>query len=452
MRDLVKKQISSINKGLCQNYFPLSITPKDSDRSSTASLESIGSLIKLLNDHVYEHEIDMSEIPMHTSGSDNPVRTSFELMRHVTFGCSPFIFNMDEDKLKGIYVKMITTKRAYCKQTINELVQSHYDACVRKDDPITFNKAKTYINERIGDENNPDKVPVIDKQGVSTFYLDLENSMAWVPVKQREGHILKYFTFLLRNLCDHYIKEHPSKTQKIENHMEDITNYFGYGGTPYALNCQRSGEAVGAYHLSELIEFFADNEGESSDISPTTSADMKASENTGAKIKFTNSIDLFVDNTESDGYFRSLTDFSQEKGLEINGLEVVGEILLNKGLVNYLFDKLDLDEETEKPAFLNAISLRYNTKSQNGNIVAKLISTSPNFNLVHGYLSDAINEQFFDEVLSPKGKEKVLCENAGFLVDMLHNSFKLFMRVYIESNKPPENFSESVSKSTEKFS
>ena len=451
MHDLVKKQISSINKGLCQNYFPLSITPKDSDSSSTKSLESIGNLIKTLNNHIFEHELDMSELPMHTAGSDNPIRTTFEFMRHVSFGCTPFIFNMDEDALKGIYIKMMTTSRSYCKQTINELVQAHYDVCVRKDDPITFSKAKSYINERIGDENNPDKVPVIEKQGVSTFYLDLENGIAWVPVKKRDGAMLKYFTFLLKNLCDHYTKEHPSKSEKINTQAEELTNYLGYGGTSYALNCQRSGEAVGAYQLSELIAFFADHEDETSDISPTTSADMKVSETSGARIKFTNSIDLFVDNTESDGYFKTLTEFSQEKGLEISGLDVVGEIYLNKGLVDYVFDKLDLDEETEKPAFMNAISLRYNTKSQSGNIVAKLIPTSPNFSLVHGYLTDAINEQFFDEVHSPKGKEKVLCENAGFLVDMLHNSFKLFMRVYLESNKAPENFSETVSKSTEKF-
>jgi len=453
MRDIVKNQVTAFTKALSQNFFPLALKAKGSDNTPKDILMTFGEKLATLNKHVLEHDKDLSDLCMNSGSEDNPLRETYQLQKIVSFGCSPFMFNYDEeDRVKGFFVKIGVTKRNYCKATIKQLTEQYYNHCIRTEEEMSMNKARKYVIQRVSEENNPDKVPILTKFNTVSFYVDCHNATVWVPVSHRKGGILRYFAFLVKHLLEFYKEEHPTKGEAMVELIEDITQIIGFGHSPFTQHCQRTGDAIGAYHLTDLVRYFAEHEDETAEVSPTTSADMSVEDSSSAKIKFKNTIDLFVEDTSSDGYFDSLIRFADEKGLQLDGLDVVGEVFLHPEHINFLNDEIKFDDELEAELFKQPIAIDYNTKAQNANLVVKMKPGSAQLKLIIDYTITALTEHFWDNTLSPVNKEKALLERMSYLTNILHNSFQLFVKVYKDANKAPENFGEKVAESNKKFS
>ncbi len=442
--EFISQYTKPVFTAIKSKYVIYSLSTNDEEKEEDVNdvMNALGSLCQRAGEHLIQNKIDTSEkgFRFHTKSANIPETEYFCLAPHINVGYSPFMVNKDADgKVLGVFVKARQHRFAYCSKTIKKLVQSHYELMFKEDTPTTMRAAKEYIKERLT-SGNKDNIPLLEKLSEITFYIYFNNATVLAKSAHRDQDGLAAFFELVRILVAKCIDDGnsiPGSEALLERALG--TKLFP---TPYSNHSMSVGKAFGAYNLTNMVGFYAEQDdkkdSDPSSIEPTWSAGFSAKDDPSQVITFKNSIGLFLPNVDLDNppptTFTMINQFADSKALNIHNLRVIGELPTGRLLKEYVKEH----EEASSDELLNEyLDITFTTQSKDGNISFQINDRLE-------YHKEAIRVFLRDHMAehssSNKELEKLMLSRNGDLLEVLHDAGELFVTIYLESNPLSEEF------------
>jgi hypothetical protein len=440
--EFITQQVKSIMASIKSNQALYAIHLNEDDKETlNNSFRAFSSLCGALQDYCMKHEVDVtrSDLRVYTKSQHIPDTEYFCLSAHVNIGYSPFMMYNVKGENKGVFIKLLQHRFAYCSKAIKNLTQTYFEDQFKKDDPVTMKMAKAHIRERLKD-GNLDEVPLIEKTSPITFYLDFEHRRIMAKSGHRDQDGLAAFFELVRRLNE-AAEQDEFKPAALPS---ELALKYRFSVSPFTTYAMSAGKAYGAYNLSKMVEFYSASEVSEDKstcaVEPTWSGSFSSTNDTSQVITFKNSIGLFLPDVDSANppptTFTMINNFTDEKSLSVNTLKVNGEIPIGDLLTSF---RTEYPEQADEALNGEFIDIRFSTQAKDGNICIQVTDDLQ-------YHKEAavrfLRDDFSENHYAMKQVEGVLLGRLGDLLCTLHDSIDLFVSVYMESNPLPTSFSD----------
>ncbi|MCP4256058.1 MAG: hypothetical protein GY774_00865 [Planctomycetes bacterium] len=445
VNEFINRTLKPVIASIRSNQVLFAIHLNDEDPAITnAAFDGLSTIVKRIHKYIVDNAIDVTdpEFRTYTKSKDLPDTEYFCFAPHINVGQSPFMVHEFEGELRGVFVRMRRHTFTYCTKTIRKLEDAYYEMMYRQDEAVSGKEAKEYIKNRL-QGGNQDNVPLIEKVGVVTFYIDLQNQRALAKSGHRDQDGMDAFFSMLIKLANH-------ASERGEGGMEALRDRAlgnRYFIVPYTNFMMKTNQAFGSYNLSQMVEFYSAQE-ESKEktpdcpLEPTWSGNFSAKDKTACSAVFKNSINFFMSGLNRENppptTFTMLNTFAKDKEMNVSQLSVIGEIPLGELLAKYAEEFPEQADDVLKAKF---IDMNYVTQSKDGNIC---IQVKDELKYHKEALGKFLRDEFYDTAHSKKDVEKVTLAHTGKLLAVLHDSIDMFVQIYKDCN-PATGFTDEKS-------
>ncbi len=405
-------------------------------------VQAITDLANKLGKASIEHEIDFDtqELRAYTTSPNEKECEYFAFEPHISTGYSPVLSYGSESNIQGVFIRLKHVSYVYCGKTMDKLAKALYEKQMKADDPIYMKEAKRAIREQTREQNNPENVPLLKKENSVYIYLDSENQCFLAKNGKRSQDAIRLMLHLLSTLPEKL----DSKYETDLTSTKDVAfehNVYLQAYTNYSMS---RGVAFGAYNITNLVDFYANEESdEVCPVEPTMTAEMKNKEDSTQVIGFKNSVDLFMESKAGESVFLSLKGFSEEKNLDFKSIRVTSEMHYSDQIKEYV---KEFPEVAGEELGGDLLTIQYDTKSIEGNIGFKIADAIKYHIEATRKLSI---EAFNDRHYSFKEMEPVMLSHFSGLLAVLHDSSNLFIELYIRANQATEEFGSAITEAIE---
>lgn len=405
-------------------------------------VKSIVNLVDMIGNASIEHEIDFDtqELRAYTTSPNEKECEYFSFEPHISTGYSPVVSYGEKSNVRGVFVRLKHVSHVYCGKTMDKLAKALYEKKMKEGDPIYMKEAKKAIREQTREQNNPENVPLLKKENSVYIYLDSENQCFLAKNGKRSQDAIRLMLHLLATLPEKLDSKYETNLTEIK----DIAFESNIYSQAYTNHSMSRGVAFGAYNISNLVDFYANEKSdEACPVEPTMTAEMKNKEDSTQIIAFKNSVDLFMESEPGDSVFSSLKFFSEEKNLDFKSIRVTSEMHYSDQIKEYI---AEFPEVAGEDLGGDLLTISFDTKSIDGNIGFKIADAIK-------YHIEATRKlsihAFTDRHYSFKEMEPVMLEQFAGLLSVLHDSSNLFIELYIRANQATEEFGSAITDAIE---
>lgn len=415
---------------------------EDDPEKLKMSLKAVRQLCDEISQYAMKNRVSLQDedFRIYTRPKDQQDTEYYCMSPHLSIGYSPFIFLKPEKNIRGVFVKIEQHRFTWCSTTMNLKAQKLYQESFKNDAPISMKEAKAQIETNLMGGNR-DNIPLIEKLGYSTFYLDLENQRILSKSSHRDQDGIATFFKLLARAA---LVLHEKSPAAGFDELAQLGCAEPFYIDPYTNRAITKGLAFGAYNIDKLVEFYAKQGPDSKEcaVSPTWSADLISKDSHVQKIQFRNSIGIFLEgisDQKQQPTFTMINRFAGSKSLDVTKIEVVGEVPV--GLLLKEYQQEYIPDEGEQPADTlgEFIDLTFKTHAKDGNICIQLCDPlREHTKALQWRLRKHLNEHH----CSARDTEILFLKWLGLLLEVVHNSIDLFTALYLDSNPVTKEFGE----------